>query len=66
MARREAPVLIGSDQDAYLGIPVQDMLDTIPAYDERKKIFARDSLASVDGFRCLVSLVYEFLFGLRY
>jgi hypothetical protein len=38
---------------------------SLPTYDERRHILARDSLASVDGFRTHVLAAYEYLFGLR-
>ena len=37
----------------------------MPSYDDRRTMLARDSLASVDGFRIIVALTMEFLFGLR-
>eukprot|EP00438_Fugacium_kawagutii_P023366 Skav208169 [mRNA] locus=scaffold1044:266169:266840:- [translate_table: standard] len=36
-----------------------------PTWDQRRQAMARDPLASVDGFRVLVLLVMEHLFGLR-
>ena len=39
--------------DAYnvrIDIPMADLIDKVPAWDERRKILARDPLASVDGF----------------
>ena len=65
-AGRTEPTLLGDAGDLFFDVPVADAVSSVPAYDERRKIIARDSLASVDGFRMMVSLAYEFLFGLRF
>ena len=33
------------------GLPLEEILQWLPAYDDRRTILARDSLASVEGFR---------------
>ena len=38
----------------------------MPDYDERKQFLASDSLASVDGFRVMVQLTLQHLFGMRF
>ena len=43
-----------------------DMRETLPPHDVRRKILAGDALASVDGFRIMVLLTFEHLFGLRF
>ncbi|HIE71391.1 MAG TPA: hypothetical protein EYP98_15145 [Planctomycetes bacterium] len=48
-----------------LKIPLADLVERVPLYDDRRAILARDPLASVDGFRVLCSLAYEYLFGMR-
>ena len=48
-AARETPTLIGDATDAFLEVPLEDVLSSVPEYDERRKIIARDSLASVDA-----------------
>ena len=44
-------------------MPVADLAELIPNHDERRIALARDSLASVDGFRTLVLAAFKFLFG---
>ena len=46
-------------------IPNSELAEFIPSYENRKRILARDSLASVDGFHMLVLAAYEYLFGMR-
>ena len=41
------------------------MYDRLPDYDERKQILAVDYLASVDGFRVMIQLIFEHLFGIN-
>ena len=48
-----------------LRLEKEDLLDYLPAYDDRRAILARDSLASVEGFRLSVLLTCEYLFGMR-
>jgi hypothetical protein len=40
-------------------------MNSLLEYDERRRILARDNLASVDGFRTLVLATHEYLFGMR-
>jgi hypothetical protein len=53
---RGAPLL---DEDyssaVYLDVPLGDLVNCIPTHDQRRVVMARDALASVDGFRILVS-----------
>ena len=44
---------------------VQGVLDRLPAYDDRRQILATDSLASVDGFRIMIQLTFQHLFGVN-
>ena len=41
------------------------MREALPPYDVRRNILAGDALASVDGFRIMVLLTFEHVFGLR-
>ena len=54
-----------SRRTTIMGVPVEDIINSLPTYDERRLLLARDSLASVDGFKMLVMLTYEYLFGMR-
>ena len=38
-----------------LGVPLEDLLDRLPSYEDWRAMMARDPLASVDGFRVLCS-----------
>ena len=52
--------------EAYtLPIDVGNFCKRLPTWEQRRKTLARDPLASVDGFRVLVLLVMEHLFGLH-
>lgn len=53
------------DDDVFLALKSEDLKDQIPDYDSRRALIAKDSLASVDGFRLMVLLAYEHLFGMR-
>ena len=46
-------------------INLEALLQEYPEYNQRVSILARDSLASVDGFRVIVMLTYRFLFGVN-
>ena len=56
-----------SRADADFGFPV--LLDSlarrIPNWEERRRILARDPLATVDGFHVLFAAVMQHLFGLK-
>ena len=51
--------------DFYLALSPEDLKNQVPDYDTRRALIAKDSLASVDGFRVMVLLAYEHLFGMR-
>ena len=53
-AGRNTPELTAVSEDKVFTISVEDMCNTLPSYDERRRILATDSLASVDGFRTMV------------
>ena len=42
------------------------MIDKLPDYDARRQILATDSLASVDGFRIMIQLTFQHLFGMKF
>ena len=54
-----------AEDDVVLSIPIADLRNALPPYDERRALIARDPLASVDGFRVIMLLTYEYLFGMR-
>ena len=62
---RDDPRLTNDVSSVRFRVTRKEIIDSLPTYDERRKILARDSLASVDGFRTLVLAAYEYLFGMR-
>ena len=60
------PDLKEDPSSVLLTSSVDDMRESLPPYDVRRKILAGDALASVDGFRVMVLLTFEHLFGLRF
>ena len=52
-------------EDVFLALSPESLQNQIPDYDTRRALIAKDSLASVDGFRVMVLLAYEHLFGMR-
>ena len=52
--------------DCVLSVSPEDLLESLPSYDERRRILATDSLASVEGFRVMVQLTFKYLFGLSF
>ena len=65
--RQQPPICtsVRRNGDMIVRVSVESLLHHVPSYDERRQLLARDALASVDGFRVLVSLTYEHLFGMR-
>ena len=55
-----------SKESAVFSLSVDDVTRAVPTYDQRRKILATDSLASVEGFRVMVQLTLEHLFGIHY
>ena len=51
--------------DIHFNIPLDDMLQRWPSYEERRVVMARDSLAAVDGFRIMVHATLKYLFGME-
>lgn len=53
-----------SNLDEELGmLTLIELRKRAPTCDERRAIVLRDALACVDGFRTLVQLVMEYMFG---
>ena len=46
------------DADVIMDVPIEDIIDSLPSYDERRRLLARDALASVDGFKMLLVVTY--------
>lgn len=64
-AQRQMPTLCSSKGNEVWSVSISDLIASLPDHDARRAILARDSLAAVDGFRTLVLLIYEYLFGMR-
>ena len=62
VSARDYPPL---DENYTWPIHVERFCRALPTWEQRRQTLARDPLASVDGFRVLVLLVMEHLFGLR-
>ena len=63
---REAPDMTRDlSGEVILGVPLQELAASAPNYEERRHLMARDALAAVDGFRTLVALAKQHLFGMR-
>ena len=52
------------DDDVVFGVSVDDVTRDIPTHDQRRRILATDSLASVEGFRVMVQLTLRHLSGM--
>lgn len=62
---RYAPTLQVDTDDVLLQVSVDELRQQVPSYDSRRKMLVSDPLASVDGFRIMVYITYEHLFGVR-
>ena len=49
-AKQNIPALTAVSEDQVFTISAEDLCNTLPSYDERRRILATDSLASVEGF----------------
>ena len=58
------PEVNASSEDVVLVASVEEMAKTLPCRDARKRILATDALASVDGFRTMVQLTFQHLWGM--
>ena len=47
-------------------MPVEDLEDLLPTFDERRRILATDASASVECFRVIVQLTMQYLFGVNF
>ena len=54
-----------SEEDLVFGLSVDDVTGSIPTHDQRRRILATDSLASVEGVRVMVELTLQHLFGMN-
>ena len=48
-----------------MALSAEHLTHVVPSYASRRALLAKDSLASVDGFKVMVILAYEHLFGMR-
>ena len=62
----DAPQMIIKGGDIILSVSAPDLIDKLPDYDARRQILATDSLASVDGFRIVIQLTFQHLFGINF
>ena len=62
----DVPDMKANSESIIVTASVDDMRKALPPYDVRKNILAGDTLASGDGFRIMVLLTFEHLFGLRF
>ena len=56
----------GDENDVVFGVSVKDLTSCLHTCDERRRILATDALASVEGFRVMVELTMQYLFGVNY
>ena len=61
-----APRMRVKEGDIFLSVSAQGLLDKLPDYDERRQMLATDALASVDGFRIMIQLTFQHLFGVNF
>ena len=62
---REWPQVAPETDDVRLELPLAAIMSQVPTWAERRKILARDPMASVEGFRVIVDATMRHLFGLR-
>ena len=62
-AAADCPDLATEEDDILLQASVEDILDMLPSHDVRRQILATEALASVEGFRVMVHLTFQHLFG---
>ena len=62
----DSPDLLRDPFDCVLSVSPKDLIESLPSYDERRRILATDSLASVEGFRVMVQLTFKYLLGVNY
>ena len=53
-------------EDVIFGLSVDELTHGIPTHDTRRRILATDSLASVEGFRVMIELALQYLFGMNF
>ena len=62
----DMPDLNASSEDVVLDASVEEMANNLPCHDARKRILATDVLASVNGFRAMVQLTFQHLWGIDF
>ena len=62
----DSPKLTETEDDTTIAVSVDKIRNNLPSYDVRRKNLAGDALASVDGFRIMIHLTFEHLFGIRF
>ena len=65
-AASDAPDLNAGPDDQIFSASVDEMCKSLPSHDERRRLLATDSLASVDGLRTIVQLTLLHLLGMNY
>ena len=55
----DSPDLLRDPFDCVLSVSPKDLLESLLSYDERRRILATDSLASVEGFRVMGQFVFS-------
>ena len=61
----QASYTLHDSDDVFLALSPDALKAQVPGYDTRRALIAKDSLASVEGFRIMVLLAYKHLFGMR-
>ena len=56
----------GDDEEVSFAVSSEDLTGFLPTFDQRRRILATDALASVEGFRVMVELTMQYLFGVNY
>ena len=61
----QASYTMHDSDDVFLALKPEALKAEVPDYDTRRALIAKDSLASVEGFRVMVLVAYRHLFGMR-
>ena len=64
-SQRETPSF-HNNLDQTFCVNLDQLREKVPDFDTRRKMISREALASVDGFRTIVALFFEFMLGLRF
>ena len=63
--QREQPSVDQNESQLSWALDIGNLAKYVPNWEERRRILARDSLASVEGFRSIVLATCRYLFGMR-